>query len=132
MTPEKNKELITATWRAFGKGDLNAALANLSDNASWLVPGNLPNVSGLKKGKQAIVQFLGGIGQAFPQGLQSEIHKMYCDGDTVIAEMTNRGKASNGKHYENEYCFVFEIEGGKIRRIREYVDTQKAMQILFS
>jgi ketosteroid isomerase-like protein len=33
--------------------------------------------------------------------------------------------------YENEYCFVFEIEGGKIRRIREYVDTQKAKELLF-
>ncbi len=131
MTAEKNKELIAATWRAFGKGDLNAALANVSEDASWLVPGNLPDISGLKKGKPAIVQFLSGIAQRFPQGLQSEIRKMYCDGDTVIAEVTNRGKASNGKLYENEYCFVFEIEGGKIRRIREYVDTQKAMQILF-
>jgi ketosteroid isomerase-like protein len=39
--------------------------------------------------------------------------------------MTNRGKASNGKQYENEYCFVFELENGKVRRIREYLDTQK-------
>jgi len=27
---------------------------------------------------------------------------------------------------------VFEIENGKIRRIREYTDTQKAKDILFS
>jgi ketosteroid isomerase-like protein len=39
--------------------------------------------------------------------------------------LTNRGKVSNGKQYENEYCFVFELENGKVRRIREYVDTQK-------
>src|SRR5205807_10262051 len=56
----------------------------------------------------------------------SEVRKVYCDGDTVIVELTNRGKVSNGKNYENEYCFVFELENDKIRRIREYVDTQKA------
>lgn len=36
--------------------------------------------------------------------------------------MTNRGKAFNGKDYENEYCFIFEVENNKIRRVREYVD----------
>ncbi len=50
----------------------------------------------------------------------------------MIVELTNRGKVSNGKNYENEYCFVFELENDKIRRIREYVDTQKAKEILFS
>jgi ketosteroid isomerase-like protein len=38
---------------------------------------------------------------------------------------------NNGKFYENEYCFVFELENGN-RRIREYVDTQKAKELLFS
>jgi ketosteroid isomerase-like protein len=37
---------------------------------------------------------------------------------------------ANGKDYENEYCFVFEIESGKIRRVREYVDTQKAKDLM--
>jgi hypothetical protein len=72
------------------------------------------------------------VAGTFPEGLQSEISKMHCDGDTVIVELTNRGKTANGKLYENEYCFVFELESGKIRRIREYVDTKKAFDILFS
>jgi len=32
-------------------------------------------------------------------------------GETVIVELTNTGKAFNGRDYRNEYCFVFEIEG---------------------
>jgi len=47
----------------------------------------------------------------------------------VIIEMTNRGKLGNGKDYENEYCFVFEVENGKVRRVREYVDTQKVVTL---
>jgi ketosteroid isomerase-like protein len=34
--------------------------------------------------------------------------------------------------YRNEYCFVFEIEGGKIRRIREYVDMLTVKETLMS
>ena len=125
MNAEQNKELVRQTWAAFGKGDIKAAFANMTDNVSWLVPGNMPGTSGLKKGKDEILKFMSGVGGVFPEGLKSEFRKVHCDGDTVIVEMTNRGKARNGNDYENEYCFVFELEGGKIRRIREYVDTQK-------
>jgi ketosteroid isomerase-like protein len=132
MTAQEKKELVTRTWDAIGKGDIKGAFANMSDDVSWLVPGNLPGVSGLKRGKDEILKFMSGVGDTFPEGLQSEIRKVHCDGDTVVVELTNRGKVRNGKQYENEYCFVFELEDGKIRRIREYVDTQKAREILFS
>jgi hypothetical protein len=33
------------------------------------------------------------------------------DRRTVVLELVNRSTAANGRAYENEYCFVFEIEG---------------------
>ena len=122
MSTEQNMELVTRTWQSVAKGDADAALANMSDQISWVIPGHLANVSGLKRGKDEVRKFIAGIKTAFPQGLASEIRKVHGAGDTVIVELTNRGKAANGKDYENEYCFVFEIENNKIRRIREYVD----------
>jgi hypothetical protein len=63
--------------------------------------------------------------------MQTEIRRVYGDGDAVVVELTNRAKTGKGRDYENEYCFVFEVEAGKIRRIREYTDTAKAKAILF-
>jgi len=123
MTADQNKELVTKTWQAFVKGDIDTALANMSDEISWVIPGNLQGVSGLKRGKAAIREFGSGIGRAFPQGLNSQINRVHAAGDdTVVVELTNSGKAATGKDYRNEYCFVFELENGKIRRVREYVD----------
>jgi uncharacterized protein len=122
MSSEKNAELVTTTWKAIVGGQADAALANMSDEVSWLIPGNLAGISGLKRGKAAVKEFIGGIGKAFPAGLNSSISKVHTAGDTVIVELTNTGKAFTGKDYRNEYCFVFEVEGGKVRRIREYVD----------
>jgi len=130
MTAEQNAEFVQKTWRDLIGGKVEAALANMSDEVSWLIPGDVPNVSGLKRGKDEVRKFVSGIGQTFPQGLQTEIRKTYSAGDAVIVELTNRGKVFNGKDYENEYCFVFELEGGKIRRIREYVDMHKVVQML--
>jgi ketosteroid isomerase-like protein len=96
---------------------------------SWLIPGNLP-VSGLKKGKAGILEFLRSAAKLFPSGLKSEVRRVYGEGDVVIVELTNRGKLGNGRDYENEYCFIYEIENGKIRRIREYVDTEKVKDLM--
>jgi uncharacterized protein len=122
MSAEQNFDLITSTWQSIAKGDAEAALANMAEEVSWVIPGHLANVSGLKRGKGDVGKFIAGIRQAFPEGLKSEIRKVHMAGDTVVVELTNRGKAFNGKDYENEYCFVFEIENKKIRRVREYVD----------
>jgi uncharacterized protein len=130
MTAEQNAEFVRNTWQDLIGGKVEAALANMSDEVSWLIPGNIPNVSGVKRGKEEVRKFVAGIGQTFPQGLKTEIRKTFAAGDAVIVELTNRGKAFNGKDYENEYCFVFELEGGKIRRIREYVDMHKVVQTL--
>jgi ketosteroid isomerase-like protein len=130
MSVETNKQMVTSTWEAFAKGDIKTAFANMSDEVSWLIPGNLTNLSGVRKGKAAILEFARNAAKTFPNGLQTEINRVYGDGDTVILELTNRGKLANGRDYENEYCFVFEVEGGKIRRVREYVDTQKAKELM--
>jgi ketosteroid isomerase-like protein len=122
MSAEQNAKLVTKTWQDVIAGNVDAATADMSDEVSWVIPGNLPGVSGLKRGKAAVKEFIGGIRKAFPAGLNSQISKVHSAGDTVIVELTNTGKAFNGRDYRNEYCFVFEIEGGKIRRIREYVD----------
>jgi len=130
MAAEQSAEFVRKTWQDLIGGRVDAALANMADEVSWLIPGNIPNVSGLKRGKEEVRKFVAGIGQTFPQGLQTEIRKTFATGDAVIIELTNRGKAFNGKDYENEYCFVFELEAGKIRRIREYVDMHKVVQML--
>lgn len=130
MTTEQNKELVLRTWQAMFAGDVKTAFANMSDEVSWLVPGSLQNLGGVKRGKDAIVDLFRSVAKMFPAGLKTEIRRTYADGDTVILELVNRGKLFNGRDYENDYCFVFEIENGKIRRIREYVDTLKVKELI--
>lgn len=126
MGIETNKSFVKETWQKLLGGDMEAGLESFSDDVTWFLTGKLEGVSGLKEGKDAVRAFLTGVGQAFPGGLRSEIRKAYADGDTVILELVNRGTSAKGKPYENEYCFVFELEGGKIRAVREYVDLEKA------
>jgi uncharacterized protein len=126
----ESEKLVRSTWDAFTRGDVKAAFTNLADDVTWSIPGSIPNLSGTKRGKDGIFAFLGSVAKVFPAGLKSEVKHVHAAGDTVVLEMTNRGTTADGKPYENDYCFVFEVDGGKIRRIREYVDTQRAAAIL--
>nr|WP_225151165.1 MULTISPECIES: hypothetical protein [Bradyrhizobium] len=42
-----------------------------------------------------------------------------------------RATLPGGKPYENEYCFVFEVVGDRIRQVREYMDTRKGWRMVF-
>jgi uncharacterized protein len=130
MSIEENKQFVRNTWEAFARGEIRAAFANMSDEISWLIPASLA-ADGPMKGKQAILSHLKArVASNFPKGVKSEIRRVYGDGDAVIIEMTNRGETSSGAMYENEYCFIFELEAGKVRRVREYLDTAKVKDLL--
>jgi uncharacterized protein len=128
MSVEQNKEIARKTWEAAVKGDVETATANISDQISWLLPSSV-NSGGPMKGKEAVTGFIKSLSVAFPGGLKTEISRVYGDGDTVIMELTNRGQTAKGRQYDNEYCFVLEFEGGKIRRVREYTDTAKVKEV---
>lgn len=41
------------------------------------------------------------------------------------------GTTANGRHYELVYCWFFEMEGDRVRRIREYMDTLTGKAMIF-
>lgn len=48
---------------------------------------------------------------------------MYADGNTVVVEHSGRNALPDGRRYDNNYCWVFRLEDGVIREVREYMDT---------
>jgi len=130
MDRDQKKQLVLDTWQAIAVGDVKAAFANLSDDIRWKIPGSLAQLSGVKNGKGEVLEFLRAASKIFPPAMRSEILTTFVDGDSVIVEMVNRSETARGHPYENEYCFIFQLADGKIREIREYVDTQRADQLV--
>ena len=44
----------------------------------------------------------------------------------VACEFTLEATTARGRAYRNEYHFVFEVDAGRIRAVREYLDTHYA------
>jgi uncharacterized protein len=127
MTSEINKRLVRETWQAFWRGDVEAGLLNMADDVTWFIPGNM-KTSGLKRGKAEVGKFRHNNLDIFLE-LQRNVVGLYAEGATVVLEVAASGRLKNGNAYENAGCVVWEIENGKIQRVREYIDTAKAAAI---
>ena len=53
---------------------------------------------------------------------------MISEGNIVAAEAEFRAKTAMGSDYENYYHFKFILENGKVKRMKEYMDTYHAKE----
>ncbi|MEV0688116.1 nuclear transport factor 2 family protein [Nocardia sp. NPDC050378] len=59
-----------------------------------------------------------------------EITHLIAEGDWVIVEATGTGSFLDGTRYENRYANVYEVVDGRVRTVREYMDTQHMANLL--
>ncbi len=60
-----------------------------------------------------------------------ELTSLITDGDAAVAEWTRRARSVRGQAYENHYAVVFTVRDDRIVAVREYLDTEVALEILF-
>src|SRR4051794_6355905 len=79
-----NRKLVFDTWHAFWRGEVEAGLANMHDDISWLIPGSM-KTSGMKRGKEEIRNFRFGNLHIFSEQ-HHQVVGIYGDGDVVVME----------------------------------------------
>ena len=138
MNAEDNKRAAMATWKAFASRDPVEIAAMFTEDAEWFAPpGNATamalNATKPVMGKADIVQFIAfEFGKLFTNDVKLDFKGVYGDGDIVVVEHRLQATLANGAPYDNDYCFVLEMENGRIRRMREYMDTAKGHRMIFA
>ena len=130
-----NKKLIERIFAAAGNPDpamRDRALfvESLADDAKWVVTGQY-SWSRTFTGKQSILNDLHGhVRSLLTEPTRTIASRFIADGDYVAVEGRGNNLTKAGVRYDNDYCLVFRLEGGKIKEIREYCDsilTEKAL-----
>jgi len=138
MNAEDNKRAAMATWKAFASRDPAEIAAMFTEDAEWFAPPGNATAAALNTtkhvmGKADIVQFIAfEFGKLFARDVKLDFKGLYGDGDIVVVEHRLRATLANGAPYDNDYCFVLEMENGRIRRMREYMDTAKGHRMIFA
>lgn len=129
MSVEDNKRLILGFFENLSAGKGEAVMGALADNATWWVQGNFA-LSGTKT-KAEFATLVGGLGSKIDGGMRVTPKGITAEGDRVAVEAESHAKMKNGKVYQNKYHFLLEIREGKIQKVKEYLDTAHAEQVLF-
>lgn len=133
----QNKQIVMDAWKAFSSHDLVRIGSFFTEDAEWIAPpGNATaiamNHTNHMVGREAIAHFIAReVPKIFVADVSVEFRGFYADGDTVIVEERMEATLFNGRKYDNNYCFVFQLTGGKIARVREYMDTQRGKTCIF-
>ena len=130
MIPEQNKALAQEFFARFSASDLDGALATLTDDATWLIPGKRDRMptAGLYT-KERIARLFRSMLKQLKGGLRMTVLSAIAEGDRVALEVESSGDLENGRLYRQQYHFLLEFRDGKISAVREYLDTQHAHDV---
>ena len=123
-----NKAIVRNFFAAMNKGDTDYIVNAYADDGQLQTMGNTL-ISGTFS-KDQIQASAGGIFEVFPRGLRFDILAMTAEGDRVAVEATSEGEHVSGQTYSNEYHFLFEFSNGKLKTLKEYMDTERVTDVL--
>ena len=118
---EQNKEVVRTFIEAFSRGDADTAATCLAPDAVAIAKG-FGKISGPRP-YEFIVATTRTFPELMPGGLRPTFSIFIAEGDRVAVEFEGDATLVNGERYANQYCMVFTLEGGKIKRVHEYFCT---------
>jgi len=128
MGAAENKKLIETMFAELSRGNGAGYLDRLADDVRFTIMGTT-KFSGTFNGKGEVVQkLLTPLMSQLEGGLSITVDSMVAEGDTVVVQARGRSTTKSGKAYNNSYCQVFRVEGGKVKAIAEYLDTELVTQ----
>ncbi|WP_244936805.1 nuclear transport factor 2 family protein [Leptospira brenneri] len=127
MNLPANKKIVTDFFNHLNERNMKEAFALLDDDLHWWILGNIP-VSGDYDLKKISFGFKM-IFRAF-ENFQFTLKEMTAEEDRVSVVAESLGiRKSTGKQYNNHYHFLFTLQEGKIRKVKEFFDTVHALWV---
>ncbi|MET3517972.1 ketosteroid isomerase-like protein [Pseudacidovorax sp. 1753] len=126
-----NLQTIQALYAGFATGDMPAILANMAHDIQWTEAEGYP-YAGTYQGPQAIVDGVFIKLATEWDGYQAMPERYVSEGDDVVALGHYSGMyKATGKSFRAPFVHAWTLQGGKIVRFVQYVDTvlvQRALQ----
>lgn len=117
------KKLVMDVMAALADGDDRPFLDAMHNDMKWTWMGS-GELSRTFDGKESVLHELWkSVKTDIAQPFRVTATLILAEGDHVVVEGVGNNKTPNGKEYNNRYCWVMKISGGKIVELKEYMDT---------
>ena len=130
MSANENKALVSQAFVHLAEGDGRPFVDLMSDDFTWILKGST-NWRGHYRGKSTVRQkLLAPLFANFEGAYTNTAHRIVADDDIVVVECEGRVATKAGERYDNQYCYVIRMSGGKMIELTEYMDTALAERVL--
>jgi ketosteroid isomerase-like protein/catechol 2,3-dioxygenase-like lactoylglutathione lyase family enzyme len=124
MTARDNKELMQRIFTELEKGNGRPFVDSFADDVRWTIAGST-KWSRTYEGKTAVLdELLGPLRERLVGRVKVTAHRILADDDCVVVEARGEATTKTGRAYNNTYCWIFRLDGGTVREITEYLDTE--------
>jgi hypothetical protein len=118
---ETNRATIAKAMDAWAAGT-GGPYDLLAADAVWTISGN-SLASKTYPSKEAFMrEVIRPFNARMSARLIPSVHKIYADGDTVVAHFDAQGMARDGQPYVNSYAWILTLEDGRIVRATAFFD----------
>ena len=119
---ERNRELIAQSFEAWRTGT-GSPYDLLTPDANWTITGNSLAAKTYPTRDAFIEEVIQPFNARMKARLSPTVHKLYAEGDTVVAFFDATGTARDGRPYSNTYAWILEMKGGQIVRAHAFFDS---------
>src|SRR3954449_6088316 len=120
----ENKAVMQEVFDALGEGDGRPFVESLADDIRWGIIGST-EWSGTWEGKRAVrAKLLDPLFAQFATRYRNRAIRLIAEGAYVVIECRGDVTTKSGRPYRNTYCYVCRLEGGRVRELTEYCDTE--------
>lgn len=124
MSATENKQIMQEIFAGLAQGNSRPLVEAMADDFCWTVTGTT-KWSKTYAGKQAVLtELFGALRSRIAGQVRTTADRFIADGDYVVVEASGHNATVAGQPYNNRYCFVFRLAGGKLKEVTEYLDTE--------
>jgi ketosteroid isomerase-like protein len=116
--------LVLASYAAYARGDIDAAVAPLHPDVEWIEPDEFPG-GGRRQGPRAVAEYLSASYVLWDR-FASEATPYRRGGDVVIVHHVD-GVLADGTPHRATVADVFTLRAGRVVRMRAYADPAEAL-----
>jgi ketosteroid isomerase-like protein len=119
---KRDIKTLEGAYVAFGKGDIDTALAAMDSRISWSEPLTLPWGAGRHSGPKAVATKVFAEALRLIPDLKVKTESFESAGDTVLVRGTFTGSGKGGK-FKAPFAHVWTMRNGKAVKMQNYTDT---------
>ena len=123
---QENLEIVRRAVNALNEGDVDGYLALCSADIELASP--VASIEGANKGADGIREFFSGVREAM-NIFRVDVEKLRAlDNDRVLAFVQVSIESKGGIALTQAGANLYELAGGKLRRVRVYLDRNQALE----